>query len=415
MPALQVPRTGLEVGVREPQVDRNCVRDVQADHTDTGHCEEGRRVAAGTLAGDVQRRRTDDSRQRNAEPYRVRWRASFLVDLVPVLRPRQGVVATERVDHAAVGRDRGETAEELPDDGDENEELRRPGADCARNESRCRVDEEGVAGIAEGDAVIEGVALLALLRQRGDHGQVHHQGGDGGDVDRTHNGLRCLGAGTLGLLTDVGRRVEAGDRVLGQQQADPEEVDGDESTAGPAGEPLRSGIERAADTTLVARRDEQDAGDDDHADHMPPHTDVTEDLHQVDTESVERAVGDQHQKEDDVDLAGGQSEVVVEHADEVADEDRQGIVDTGDDADLADQVEVTGEPGPSSVILAGQLRRPVVEATCRRVRRADLAHRHTYKEGEETDDDPAHRDDPWATGGHAEPEARHTTGEDGDD
>ena len=42
----------------------------------------------------------------------------------------------------------------------------------------------------------------------------------------------------------------------------------------------------------------------------------------------------------------GQPEAVVEHADEVGDEDRQRVVDAGDDADLAEQVEPAGEPRP---------------------------------------------------------------------
>ena len=44
-------------------------------------------------------------------------------------------------------------------------------------------------------------------------------------------------------------------------------------------------------------------GDDDHADDVPPHADVAEDLDQVDAERVEQAVGDEHQQEDHEDAA----------------------------------------------------------------------------------------------------------------
>ena len=41
--------------------------------------------------------------------------------------------------------------------------------------------------------------------------------------------------------------------------------------------------------------------DDHHADDVPPHADVAEDLDEVDAERVEQAVGDEHEQEDHVD------------------------------------------------------------------------------------------------------------------
>ena len=108
-------------------------------------------------------------------------------------------------------------------------------------------------------------------------------------------------------------------------------------------------------------------------------------------------------------------EARVEHPDEVGDEHRERVVDAGDHADLAQQVEPAGEPGPLRSVRPGQLRGPVVEATGRRVRRADLTHRHADEQREEPDDDPPEGDDDRPTRDHAEPVAGEPAGEDGDD
>jgi hypothetical protein len=53
---------------------------------------------------------------------------------------------------------------------------------------------------------------------------------------------------------------------------------------------------------------------------------------------------DQHGDEDEVDGPRLEFEPVVEHPDEVCDEHRQRIVDRSDHPDLADEVEITGNP-----------------------------------------------------------------------
>ncbi len=233
----------------------------------------------------------------DAEPHRVRWRTRLPVDLVPVLRSGQGAVTTEGVDHAAVGRDRCQTAEELADEGDEHEQLRRAGADGAGDQSRCSVDQEGVTRRRRRRSPCS-ASTSALLRQGSDHRQVQHQRSDRRDVDRPNDRLRCLGARALGLLTDVSRRVEAGDRVLGEQQAEREQVHGDEHATGPSGHSGRGRVERTADASLVGRSDEEHTGDDDDTDDMPPHADVAEDLDQVDAERVQQTMYDEHDEVD---------------------------------------------------------------------------------------------------------------------
>ena len=137
---LQVPRARLEVGIGQAQVDRDRVGDVEPDHADAGEGEERRRVT-GLL---VDREQADDRREHDAEPHRVGWRAGLRVDAVPMLRARQRTVTAECVDHPAVGGHRRHATEELGDDRDEHDQLRRCRADRVREQAIGGVDEEGV-------------------------------------------------------------------------------------------------------------------------------------------------------------------------------------------------------------------------------------------------------------------------------
>ena len=97
------------------------------------------------------------------------------------------------------------------------------------------------------------VYALVALGQGGDHRQVEHEGGDRRDVDRAHDRFRCFGAGADGLLADVCRCVEPGDRVLRQQQPECEQVHRDEHTTRPTGQARRRLVEGSADAARVVR------------------------------------------------------------------------------------------------------------------------------------------------------------------
>ncbi len=75
------------------------------------------------------------------------------------------------------------------------------------------------------------------------------------------------------------------------------------------------------------------------------------------------------------------------------DEPGRGIVDAGDDGELADEVEPGGPPAPVLVLHLGG---PVVEASGRRIGRGELGHRCGDREDEDGDERPAdhHRGGP---------------------
>ena len=81
--------------------------------------------------------------------------------------------------------------------------------------------------------------------------------------------------------------------------------------------------------------------------------------------------------------------VVEPEVEEHLREDREAVADRRRDRDLADQVEPARRPAPAR---APELRRPVVEAARRRVRRRDLGHAECDERAHQPDEQPAPRD-----------------------
>src|SRR5216683_5753582 len=139
-------------------------------------------------------------------------------------------------------------------------------------------------------------------------------------------------------------RVVARERVLGQKEADEENVNG---CAGEAETGVVDEVGEDERGRLVVRRDEEEgAHDDDDADQVPPDRDVVEDGHQTDAESVEQAVGEEDDRIDRNDVWRVQR-VVEELVEQGRHEEGSAEVDAGGDTDLAEQVEPACEPARS--------------------------------------------------------------------
>ena len=236
--------------------------------------------------------------------------------------------------------------------------------------------------------------------------------------DRLPDSLRRRFRGAVGLLGDVGRGVEAGDRVLGQQEAERQNVEPVHAVAEAA---VVDPVAEDEAEALVAVGDE-DEDDDDRGDaeHVPPDRDAVDQREHVRSPHVDDRVDRQDQREEEEDLAEDVdfvAEVDPEQVDFVEAEDdveegRAGVVDGGQDGDQADQVEPAGEPGPDR---PAEATRPPVDAAGRRVGGDQLGHAEADDQDRDRDQRPADRDRDraavvpgLAVGGEA-------TGEDRDD
>ena len=132
----------------------------------------------------------------------------------------------------------------------------------------------------------------------------------------------------------------------------------------------------------------EDADNKADADHVPAGGDRVQprrdpDLEQVDHHSREQDAAYRH-----VDVLL-RVRVVEPEVEEHLREDREAVADRRRDRDLADQVEPARRPAPAR---APELRRPVVEAACRWVRRSDLGHAECDERAHEPNQQPAPRD-----------------------
>ena len=211
------------------------------------------------------------------------------------------------------------------------------------------------------------------------------------------------------------RSVKTSDGVLRQQQPKCKQIDHDKCATRPASETLWCAIKNRAQTATIVGDDEQYRDDNCDSCDVPPHTDVTKNLDHAHTKCVDQTVSNENREEDHIDVGGCQIETVVEHADEIADEDSQCIVDAGDHADLSHEVEPARKPRPLGSVATSEFCRPVIQTACSWIRRADLTHRHSDHQCKESDDDPTECDHDWTTGDHAQPIRRHATREDGND
>ena len=189
------------------------------------------------------------------------------------------------------------------------------------------------------------------------------------------------------LLGHVRRGVEAGDRVLRHQQAEAEDVPKDDAAEAGAREARvvdRLG-EHVRDGLVIVRDDDQHEDDEEHARHVPVGGDRVEHRRDADLEHVQQDRDHHHDRVcEERPLLGVR--VVEPQVEQGRQEDGKPVADRRRDRNLPDEVEPTGEPAPTG---ASELRRPVVEAACRRVRRRDLRHRERHQRRHETDDQPA--------------------------
>ena len=148
---------------------------------------------------------------------------------------------------------------------------------------------------------------------------------------------------------------------------------------------------------MLIGNDDQDADDDDHANHVPPRRDHVQARRDLDVEQVDHDRREQEGGVEDVRRHVERRAEPVVHVLRVAEpeveehlrEDREPVADRCGNGDLADQVEPSGRPTPAG---AAELRGPVVKAARGGVRRSDLGH------GER--DDRAHEADEQPTPGH---------------
>ena len=295
------PRAFLELVARQQaQEHRRDVGDVQADDRDRRDREVGDRA--------VQVRQAEDERADGREPDRVGRRAGPLVDPVPERAARDRAVARERVDHPRVRGDRRHAAEELRADDEEQDEdaarsgrwrrsrsapAGRPSATsargCSRRPSCRRPPGTPVSGVIP--------TFIATRRMKPKI------------TETTTENTMPRGAevvGVVGLLRHVRRRVVAGERVLGVEQADQRDVqrDAQDQRARGPGWP-RSPVLLTVFVNTVPRsvrvcwlsntHDDDDHGD---ADDVPPHRHVVEQRDQPDPERVQQRVQDQDHRVD---------------------------------------------------------------------------------------------------------------------
>ena len=145
---------------------------------------------------------------------------------------------------------------------------------------------------------------------------------------------------------------------------------------------------------MLVRNDDQDADDEHDADHVPPGRDHVQPRRDPDVEHVDDHRSEQERRVEDVRRHVERRTEPVVHVRRVVEpeveehlrEDREAVADRRRDRDLADQVEPARRPAPAR---ASELRRPVVEAACRRVRRSDLGHAERDERAHEPDEQPA--------------------------
>ena len=312
--------------------------------------------------------------------------------------PGHRPVSTEGVQHAGVGRDRCHSAVGLRHERDHEQHFGAVAAD-------------GVGPDEHGSELLDGV-LRVDGRFRGDDerdGEDENPTSDEGYDDRVDDPLRSGEIGVLRLLRHVGRGVVTGEGVLGHQQADEEDV--------------KNGVEAREVDEL--REDERGRGvvagdegkhcrDDRDAEEVPPDRDVREKGHHPHPEGVQEPVNQEDPAVDDEDVAG-RRRVVCRHVQERREEEGKSVVDAGRDRHLAEQVEPAGEPAPGAGLILREFRRPVVQATRRRVLRGDLRHPKADDGRHDPDEDPAPDDVDRAAFLHPEVVEREAPGQDRDD
>ncbi len=200
--------------------------------------------------------------------------------------------------------------------------------------------------------------------------------------------------------------VVAGEGVLGEQQADRRYVE----RVGPAGVVDELGEDERRRLVVVG---DEGQGADDHGDtaQVPPDADGVEHADEADPEEVERGVQQQDAQEDQERRAGSGHEPEAE-VEEGAGEQGRAVVDAGDGAEQAEQVQPARVPAPAA---SAEPVGHVVERTGGGVGAGHLGQGETHAEHEEAYADPAPQHHRRAAGAHAEAVQRHAAGEDGYD
>ena len=197
------------------------------------------------------------------------------------------------------------------------------------------------------------------------------------------------------LLGDVCRGVEAGDRVLGQQESERQDVEPIHPVAEAAVvDPV---TEDEAEALVPVGDEDQHDHDRRHTEHVPPDRDAVDPRQQVGVTDVDRRVQQEDQEEEKESLLKDVRFVTEVDPEDVhfvktqdhVEEGRAGIVDRGDHRNQPDQVEPAGEPGPDRPAEAA---RPPVDPARGRIGRDQLRHAEADDQDRDRDQRPADRD-----------------------
>ena len=209
-----------------------------------------------------------------------------LFTLARWLRAGHAAVAREREAHPGGAGETGEATEQLPDRADQEDRLEAGGIKCTREDREYRADAEAVLRVRD---------VCRVLNGEGDR-QQHQPADDRRVEDRRPDATGGVARGAVRLLGEVSRGIEPGDRVLGQQEPDREQVDPEEQ---PAARPVVEAAvvdplaEDEAKALVLIGDDYEERDDHRDADHVPPDRDVVDHRKQVGAEDVDDRGGDQ--------------------------------------------------------------------------------------------------------------------------
>ena len=223
----EVPLPLLEVVARPPpKEDRDEECQVQADDRHRDHCvERSRHDDRRLLRADVdldQGREGDDDGHDGSQDHGLHGHL-VLGQARPPLGAGDGTVTAERVGHARRARHACHRAEELADGRDHQHHAGPLGVQGLG-------EDDGHAATAGGDRL----GVLHCVQE----GEQQDPAADGRVEDRLPDALRGAVGCSLGLLGEVGRGVEAGDRVLREQEAQGQ--DDEPEARGPPSSPCRA-------------------------------------------------------------------------------------------------------------------------------------------------------------------------------
>ena len=195
----------------------------------------------------------------------------------------------------------------------------------------------------------------------------------------------------------MSRGVEAGNRVLREQESDRQEVDPEEEPTGLAvveARVVQTLAEYEAEVLMSVRDDHEERDDHRDSDHVPPHGDVVDHRQEIRAEDVDDRGGDQDDREEEERLGEdvlGVAEVDPEDvhpvgAERHVQEAGARVLDRRDHADQPEEVEPAGPPGPFG---PAQLAGEPVDAAGRWVLGDQLRQREADDQDQGRDDRPA--------------------------